>query len=281
MNADKLVAVVMLVSLTFGAGLQVDREHLIAILKNTGLLGRALLANFVIVPILGVLLAKLFRLPPQVATGFLLMAIAPGVPFVLASVRKRGGRLALAVELALFLPLLSIVTVPVTAELVLPAQAVAQLPLGKFVVTLLLFQLLPLLAGIAVGYRAPAIAPRLERVFHYLFIGSVLVLVILYAPKLAEGVAAVYGSNGMWAMLCLCILAMVTGWVLGGPERADRRVLGIGTTLRNIGLAALIATTSFEGTRVAAAVLAYLLIQFVVTAVVGIYFTRTAARSTA
>jgi BASS family bile acid:Na+ symporter len=281
MNADKLVAVVMLVSLTFGAGLQVDREHLIAILKNVGLLGRALLANFVIVPILGVVLAKLFRLPPQVATGFLLMAIAPGVPFVLASVRKRGGRLGLAVALALFLPLLSIVTVPLTAQLVLPTEAVAQLPLGKFVVTLLLFQLLPLLAGIAVGYRAPAIAPRLEPVFRYVFIASVLVLVILYAPKLAEGVAAVYGSNGMWAMLCLCILAMVTGWVLGGPERADRRVLGIGTTLRNIGLAALIATTSFRGSQVAAAVLAYLLIQFVVTAVVGIYFTRTAARSTA
>jgi BASS family bile acid:Na+ symporter len=281
MNADKLVAVVMLVSLTFGAGLQVDRERLIAILKNVGLLGRALLANFVIVPILGVLLAKLFRLPPQVATGFLLMAIAPGVPFVLASVRKRGGSLGLAVALALFLPLLSIVTVPLTAALVLPTQAVAQLPLGRFVVTLLLFQLVPLLAGIAVGYRAPAIASRLEPFLRYVFIASVLVFLILYAPRLAEGVAAVYGSNGMWAMLCLSILAMATGWALGGPARADRRVLGIGTTLRNVGLAALIATTSFEGTRVAAAVLTYLLIQIVVTAVVGIYFTRTAARSTA
>jgi predicted Na+-dependent transporter len=281
MNADKLVAVIMLVSLTFGAGLQVDREHLIAILKNTGLLGRALLANFVIVPILGVLLAKLFRLPPQVATGFLLMAIAPGVPFVLASVRKRGGRLALAVALALFLPLLSIVTVPLTAELVLPTQAVAHLPLARFVVTLLLFQLLPLLAGIVVAGRAPEMAPKLERVFHYLFIASVLVWVILYAPRLAQGVAAVYGSNGMLAMLCLSILTMVTGWVLGGPARADRRVLGIGTTLRNVGLAALIATTSFRGSQVAAAVLAYLFVQFVVTAIVGIYFTRTAARSTA
>ena len=271
----------MLVSLTFGAGLQVNREHLIAILKNARLLGRALLANFVIVPILGVLLAKLFRLPPPVATGFLLMAIAPGVPLVLVSVRKRGGRLGLAVALALFLPLLSIVTVPLTAELVLPTEAVAQLPLAKFVVTLLLFQLLPLLAGIAIGYRAPAIAPRLEPVFRYIFIASLLVLLILLGPRLAQGVAAVYGSNGMWAMLCLSILAMVTGWALGGPAGADRRVLGIGTTLRNVGLAALIATTSFRGTQVAAAVLTYLLIQAVVTGIVGIYFTRTAAKATA
>ncbi len=30
------------------------------------------------------------------------MAIAPGVPFVLAQVRKRGGRLGFAVELALY-----------------------------------------------------------------------------------------------------------------------------------------------------------------------------------
>jgi len=103
MSPEKLVAVVVLVALTFGAGMQVDRDHLVSLLKNVGLLGRALLANFIIVPILGVLLALVFRLTEhseQVATGFLLMAIAPGVPFVLSSVRKRGGRLSLAVELA-------------------------------------------------------------------------------------------------------------------------------------------------------------------------------------
>jgi hypothetical protein len=50
MNPEKLLAAIMLVALTFGAGLQVSRENLVAILKNYWLHARAFLANFVIVP---------------------------------------------------------------------------------------------------------------------------------------------------------------------------------------------------------------------------------------
>jgi BASS family bile acid:Na+ symporter len=280
LNWERIIAAIMLVSLTFGAGLQVDRDHLKAVLRNVGLLGRALLANFIIVPLLGVLLAKLFRLPPQVATGFLLMAIAPGVPFVLASVRKRGGRLGFAVALAFMLPLLSIVTVPVTAALVMPTAAKADLPMARFVLTLVLFQLLPLLAGIVVGGLAPGSAQRLGRPLQVVFFASALGLIALLAPELAHGVASVYGSNGMWAMLCLALLSMGTGWLLGSPAREDRRVLAIGTTLRNIGLGALIATASFSDKLVAATVLTYFLIQFLITTLFGIYFARTARDTT-
>jgi predicted Na+-dependent transporter len=277
MNADKIVAVIMLVALTFGAGLQVNRAHLIAALKNLGLLGRILLANFVIVPILGVLLARLFALPPDIETGFLLMAIAPGVPFLLINVRKRGGSLGLAVELEFLLPLLAVITVPLTAQFVLPAADAGQLPIAKFAITLVLFQLLPLVAGVVVGERLPATAPKLGRLFHILFLLSVLVLLVLLGPTLAASVARVYGSHGMWAMLCLVILSMVTGLSLGGPLRDDRRVVGIGTTLRNIGLCALIATTSFPGTDILATVLTYFLIQFIIVMIIGVYFARTAS----
>ncbi|HEX3370081.1 MAG TPA: bile acid:sodium symporter, partial [Candidatus Cybelea sp.] len=170
MAAIKAVALLMLISLTLGAGLQVNFDHLIATLKNIPLLAKALIANFVIVPILGVLLARLFALPEEIATGFLLMAIAPGVPFVLASVRKRGGSLGLAIELAAVLPLVSIVTVPLTAHYVLPTAEAAQLPLGHFVVTLVLFQLLPLLIGITIGTTLPNIAPRLSRIAQIVFL---------------------------------------------------------------------------------------------------------------
>jgi bile acid:Na+ symporter, BASS family len=281
MNPEKILASIMLVSLTFGAGLQVNRDHLKAILRDVGLLGRALLANFIVVPILGVLLAKGLRLPGPIATGFLLMAIAPGVPFVLASVRKRGGSLGLAVALAFFLPLLSIVTVPVTAALVLPTAAKADLPIAAFVVTLLLFQLLPLLAGIVAGALAPDSAARLARPLQIVFFASAIGLIAVLAPRIAQSIAGVYGSNGMWADLCLVILSLVTGLLLGGPARENRRVLGIGTVLRNIGLCALIATSSFGTPLVAASVITYFVIQFVVTMLVGFYFTRTAKEETA
>jgi len=276
MNPVKILAFVFLVSLTFVVGLQVNREHLKAILHNYGLLGRALLANFIIVPVLGVLVAKWLQLPGPVATGFLLMAIAPGIPFVLVQVRKRGGSLGLAVTLEILLPLISVATVPITAALVLPTPARAALPMGRFVVTLLLSQLLPLLAGIVVGALAPDSASRLLRPIKIVAVAAALALVVMLVPKISASITAVYGSNGMWAALCLVVLSLLVGWALGGPVREDRRVLAFGTALRNIGLCALIATSSFETPLVAATVLTYFVIQFVTTTMVGVYFKRTA-----
>ena len=280
MNAVHLVAALLLVSLTLGAGLQVERDHLLESLKNIGLLGRALLANVVIVPVLGVLLVRLFRLPEHVATGVLLMAIAPGVPFVLASVRKRGGRLGFAVELAFILPLISVITVPITALLVFPGSH-AQIPFLRFFTTLVLFQLVPLIAGVLIAGRWPALAARMGRPLQVIFFGSALVLIALLGATLVHAVTIVYGSNGMWAILVLTIAATFTGWLLGGPHQEDRRVLAIGTALRNIGLCALVATATIRNPEVTATVLIYLVIQLIVTTLTGIYFTRTAARDTA
>lgn len=136
----KLTAVVMLVCLRFDSGLQVNRERLIAPLTNTWLLARAFIANFVIVPLVGVLLAKSFQLPPTIATGFLLTAIPPGVPFVLVSVRKKGGGLGLAVAAGTFPAAPLGRCGPLTAALVLSTQAETALPLGQFVVTLMTFR---------------------------------------------------------------------------------------------------------------------------------------------
>jgi len=269
----------MLVSLTFGAGLQVDREHLMSTLKNLSLLGRALLANVVLVPAMGVVLAKLFFLPPKIATGFLLMAIAPGVPFVLAQVRKRGGRLGFAVELALVLPIVSVVTIPITALFVLPAGAEAKIPFAHFLVTLLLFQFVPLLVGILVGGRDPKIAERLSRPLQLIFFLSAIILIAVLFPTIVHDIVLVYGSHGMWAMLCLVLLSLLVGSLLGAPHPQDRRVLAIGTGLRNIGLCVLLATTSIRSPTVAATVLTYFVIQFIIVTLVCVYFSRKPAEA--
>ena len=275
MALAKLIPALMLVALMFDAGLQVDREHLMAALKNAGLLGRALLANVVAVPLFGWLLAGLFRLPQDIATGFLLMAIAPGVPFVVVGARKKGGSLGFAVALALLLPLVSLVTIPPTAALVLPPGAEARIPLPQFLTTLLLFQALPLLCGIAVAARFEATAERLRRPVGLIAIVALVAVLIVLAPRLAAGIATVFGSRGMWAMLCLTLLSAIVGFLLGGPSSQDRHTLSNATTLRNVGLCILIATTSFAGTDVPAAVLTYLVVQVIVSTLVGMYFKRT------
>jgi BASS family bile acid:Na+ symporter len=85
----------------------------------------------------------------------------------------------------------------------------------------------------------------------------------------------------MWAEFFTVVLSFAIGWLLGGPARENRRVLGIGTALRNIGLGALIATSSFATPLVASTVITYFVIQLVVTTILGMYFTRTAKEAMA
>src|SRR5215469_3854337 len=119
MSPQKIATIVMLVSIMLSAGLEINREHLMAVLRNYGLIARALLANFIIVPLLAVLVARFLHLDGYVAVGFLLMAIAPGVPFLVrAAGRKPGGSLGFAAALAFLMPAISIVTIPLTARLV-------------------------------------------------------------------------------------------------------------------------------------------------------------------
>jgi bile acid:Na+ symporter, BASS family len=277
MTPIKIAAMIMLIALMLNAGMICSRENLIAVLKNYGLLGRAVLANFIIVPILGVLAVRFFQLNDAIATGLLLMAIAPGVPFVVsAGGRKQGGSLGLAIALAIIMPVLSVVTVPFTAQLVLPATYAARVPVGQFLTTLVLFQLIPLLIGIFVSERAPKLSARLAPVFGIIFLVALVVVLAMLFPTIVKSIASVYGSRGIMAMLFVVVLSVLTGWALAGAETQYRRTLSIATTLRNIGLCSLVATANFAGTLVPAAVMTYLIVQIIVASLVGTYLKRTA-----
>jgi predicted Na+-dependent transporter len=278
----------MLISVMLNAGLEINREHLMAALKNGGLILRALLANFIIVPIFGVILARLFRLDEYVAIGFLLMALAPGVPFLVkAAGRQSGGSLGFAAALAFIMPALSIVTIPLTAHFIFAAGFIASpdaagtIPSARIIVTLVTFQLVPLLVGLLIADRASALAAKLRRPLMLLFFVAVIVLLGMLSPALVKAVSSVYGSHAMLAALALVLLSVGTGWILGGPQVHYRRTLSIATVLRNIGTSAVIATAIFPKTLVAPTVLTYFLVQLIISLVVRVYFHRAATRAAA
>ena len=49
--------------------LETTRGEIIKTLGHLNLMGRALLANFVFIPILGIIIARYFDLPPEIRTG--------------------------------------------------------------------------------------------------------------------------------------------------------------------------------------------------------------------
>jgi predicted Na+-dependent transporter len=185
------------------------------------------------------------------------------------------------------MPALSIVTIPLSARfifsagLIAPAEAAGHIPFGRITVTLVVFQLVPLLVGLLIANRAPKLAAKLRRPLMLLFVVAVVALLVILGPTLVKAVASVYGSRGMWATLVLVLLSVGTGWILGGPSIQYRRTLSIATMLRNIGTCAVVATAAFPKTLVAPTVLTYFLIQFLISIVFRVYFHRGAAQATA
>jgi BASS family bile acid:Na+ symporter len=269
MKLQTIVALVLLVSMMFGAGLQTDRSAFRAVATEWGVLLRALAANFIIVPLVAVLIARSFRLPNDAATGLLLMAIAPGVPFlVLSAGRKKGGSHELAIALSLLMPALSTLTIPISLELVLPAADRPDITAGV-IVPLLAFQLVPLVAGLAVAQWLPRIAERLLRPLGIVTLVAFLAILAMLIPAIVRGVISVFGEFGLLAMFVTVALSFAIGWALGGPLVQYRRTVAAGTALRNPAVAMLLATASFGGTGAAAAVAAYFIIQVVVASVAG------------
>src|SRR6516225_11716044 len=124
-----LAAVLLfLITLMFLVGLQVSLPDILAMTQNYGLAARSLLANVVVFPILAVLLTAPVHLPREVLIGVLLMAAAPGVPFLPRMVGAAKGNLIFAIDLMIVLQVVSVVTTPVTLNMILPVEDAVKVP---------------------------------------------------------------------------------------------------------------------------------------------------------
>jgi len=273
----KLLAMVMIVSVMLSAGLQVDLTQIKQTLRDYGLLARALLTNFVLVPIFAVFLVRYFQVESGVATGIVLMSLAPGVPFIVNTAgRKQGGSLSLVLTFAFCFTALSVVTIPLSLPFALP-NVETQLPASKFLTTLVLFQFLPLVVGALIAPRiSEDSAAKITKVLHFIFLGAVLVLLVLAFPKIVSSISAVAGFGHLLIIAAVGVFSALVGWLMGGANREYRRTLSIATTMRNIGLCALIASDdAFAGTLVLPTILSYFIVTILLTLPLGMLYART------
>ena len=245
-----------LVSMMLSIGLEVTGRQMLDSLRNTSLVGRALLANLVLVPLLGLLLVRLFPLSPDVATGLLILAAAPGAPFAVQFTSKAKSAVAFAAALLFLLTFLSVVvTVPLTG-LLLEAEASLRLPVWRIVDRLTLYVVLPFLAGLVLQRWPGGVGAMIRRPVALLAAVAFPAAIVLTMATKSAATRAV-GAPALVAMLLLVLGGMVIGWLLGGPGRDTRRVLATSTGMRNIVVALLIALNSFPGTHVNVAILAF------------------------
>jgi BASS family bile acid:Na+ symporter len=275
----QLISIGALVSLMLWSGLLSSFSDIRGVLRDYAFLGRAIVLSVIVVPLLAVLFSRLLSVPGEIETGIILMAVSGGVPFLPLSVRKAQGEHQAAVGLVFVLATISVITAPITMKLIAPTTVTATLPVGKFFLTLVVFQLVPLLIGLFIAGAWPAFAGGLKRVAAVICAICLVGFFVVIAVPIGQSFAKLFGSHGLLAILLVVVAALAAGWFAGGSDPGRRVVISMATGIRNPGLALLIASTSFAGTIVVPTVMVYLIIQMIAAGVAGTVFQRARASS--
>jgi bile acid:Na+ symporter, BASS family len=262
MSIDRLInlfVTITLIAMMVAVGLRVTFAEIIETARNWQFVVRAAVANYVLVPAVAIILLLLFQAGPMVAAGFLVLAVCPGAPFGPPFARIANADVPAAVGLMVILAGSSAVLSPVLLAVLLPwlsgGEAAQVGPLG-LVGTLLITQLLPLLAGLLVNHWRPRLAARLldpfERVSKFLNLGVIGLILSTQFKMLVE-----IRLMAFIGMLLLLAASLAIGWLLGGLIAESRKTMALTTALRNAGLGLVIVTGTFAGTPAATAALAY------------------------
>ena len=242
-RAVPVATLVFVVSSMLSVGLGLNVGQITAPLRNLRLVAMSLLANFVLMPVGAVVLARALRLVEPLAVGLLLLGVAAGAPFLpkLAQIAK--GNLAFAVALMVLLTVITVAYLPLVLPLFLPGVSVNPAKIG---VSLVLLMLLPLAGALVVNAKLPAAAARVKPVIDRLStLGLVLVVLLLVVVNFSN-VLSLFGTGAILAGLLFIALGYAVGWALGGPGADTRLVLGLGTAQRNIAAALVVGGQSFS-----------------------------------
>jgi BASS family bile acid:Na+ symporter len=235
-------------------------------LRNVRAVVRVLIANFVLVPLLGIAIAQVLALPRPLEAGLILISMAAGAPFVVKLAAHAHGNVALSTTLLiLFLPA-TIVFMP----LVVPFALNAWVSAGAIALPLFLTMLLPLAIGMIIHQRFPAASEGMHPIMGK--VSSVMLIVLVAATLLANVQRALrmFGSGGILAAILLIGGAFMIGYALGGHHPENRGVVALATAQRNIAAATVVATQSFEDSAV--------LVMVIVTSLVDLAILFPAAR---
>ena len=254
--------------LAMGAGLTV--AQIIEPLHNIRLVALALLANFVLMPLGAVALAKTLWLDESLGIGLLLLGCAAGAPFLPKLAELAKGNLAFAVSAMVLLMVATVGYLPVVLPLLLPGVTVDPWTIAR---SLILLMLLPLAAGLALKARYADLAARVKPALDWISNISLILLVLLITAANIDKVLQVFGTRGILAGLLFIALGFGTGWLLGGPGGDSRRVMALATGQRNIAAALVVADQSFSDPKV--------VVMVIVVAIVGLIILMPLSRALA
>ena len=237
------------VSSLLSVGLAYPIRAIVGPLREPHAVLRALVANFVLVPLLAVGIERVIPMAPPLALGLFLLAGSAGAPFLIKLASAAKSDLALGAALLLLLVPVTVVFLPFYVQLAMAHPSLRSLSyvpssIRAIGLPLLSTLILPLFLGLAVNTLAPGWAARLVTIGGRV---ATIALVVIVASTFGANVYEMFRILKTYALVAGVLLttgAFASGYLLSRRERSA--VLGLGTAQRNVAGAMVIASRDFK-----------------------------------
>ncbi len=251
-----LSVLVFVISSMLSMGLSLTINQIVEPLKNTRLVILALVANFVLVPLVAFIITIVLPLNEPAVIGLILLSTAAGAPFLPKLVEVAKGNIAFSVGLMVLLMVVTIVYLPLVLPLLLGDVEVNPWDIAQ---SLIIMMLIPLAIGLFIRARYEEAAAKIQPTFAMAANIGILVLAVLGLVLNFSSMIALVGSFGILAGIIFIVFALVIGYLLGGSDPGIKSVMGLGSGQRNISAALVVAAQNFD-----ADVITYLMVVAII-----------------
>lgn len=257
-----------------GLGMNLTAADFEQLLVHPKALFVGLLNQLLLVPVMGILLALVLPLGPELAAGLIIMAAAPGGVGSNVSNYLLGGDDALSVSLTTVSNIVAFITLPLWTALGLylftGATEIASVSLAQIIMPVAVTTLIPISAGISIRKRWPGLDQRLRQPLR---MGLALLLIAAIVGFLVDERENLlyYLSRAGAAGVMLCLTTITLGFVSAWLFKFDLRTritIANESGIQNVPLALMVTATILANPLITITPAAYGLVQITFYAVV-------------
>lgn len=216
LTAVFLPLALFIIMTSMGMGLTLKDFRRVTVEPQGVILG--LIAQLLILPAVGFLIASIFSLPPELAVGLIIIAACPGGSTSNMITYLIKGNVALSIALTAFSSFITVFTIPLVVNLAmqifLGEGTTLQFSLLETTLKIAVITIIPVSLGMLIKHFTPQFAAKAEKLAKYLslFFLAIIIFGIVLLER-ANLVSYIYQVGG--ATLALNIVTMALGYGIG------------------------------------------------------------------
>ena len=238
-----IVAPIFVISTMLNVGLTQRLSDITGHLKNYPFVLKMLLANFVLAPLVMIVVLTFTSFDPALRDGLLIFALCAGAPFLIKLTQTAEHDVALGAAVMILLIAATVIYVPIVLPMVMYGVAVDGWTIAK---TLFLQLLLPIAVGMLAVQFLPVLAKKIQPWVGKL--GNITLYVLVAATLIGyfPNMISIVGTGAILVGLAFVAAAFGIGYLMGGGKDHLEDVGGLGTAQRNTAAGVIIATQNFD-----------------------------------